>query len=103
MTLLDDDAPSELSTAIDLSQNLHLQIATATTPINNEKQEFQNFNALDEFQNAGETIIDNNDEFALLAAESLNKRILVNSIPISTNVVTHFESDKKSWNAFDEE
>ncbi|KAI4464092.1 ap complex subunit mu [Holotrichia oblita] len=105
VTLLDDDAPSDLlNTPIDLSQNLQLQLAT--TPVHKEAQEAPptQFNILEEFDNAAKKAAedDEDDEFALLAAESLNKKAVVNAVPVRSECGFGFGTEKESWSAFGE-
>lgn len=91
-----------MNTPIDLSQNLQLQLAT--TQVHKDEPSTQ-LNILEEFDNVAQTSVedDEDDEFALLAAESLNKKAVVNAIPVTSEPEIRFEAKKESWSAFDDE
>ncbi|GJQ77440.1 stnB [Trypoxylus dichotomus] len=104
-TLLDDDAPSDLlNTPIDLSQNLQLQLST--TSVSKEQEVIgKQIDILQDFDNVAKKAAENDedDEFALLAAESLTRKV-VNTVPVVSNATASVvEVDKESWNAFSEE
>ncbi|XP_077289153.1 stoned A [Arctopsyche grandis] len=95
-SLLDDDAGDISGVAVDLSVSLHTQFIQKNT----ENTENENKNdILDAFDTFGQ---DDNDEFAQLAAESLNKPVAAETTDIPALTAEPFGVSDGSWSAFED-